>query len=71
MVKVFDEFNSKFKFIFGCNSDKEVAEKLQMRQTTFATMKKRDEVPYELVIKYCEDKQVKLDWILNLKTKQK
>ena len=26
MIKKFDEFNSKFKFIFGLNSDTEVAD---------------------------------------------
>ena len=31
------------------------------------TRKKRDDIPYEQAIKYCEEKNVDLNWILNIK----
>lgn len=40
MIKKFDEFNSKFKFIFGLNSDIEVADALGIRKETYSTRKK-------------------------------
>ena len=67
MIKKFDEFNSKFKFLFGLNKDREVAESLNIRKETFITRKRRDDIPYEQVIKYCEEKNVDLNWILNIK----
>jgi hypothetical protein len=67
MIKKFDEFNSKFKFLFGLKKDREVAESLNIRKETFITKKRRDDIPYEQVIKYCEEKNVDLNWILNIK----
>ena len=34
MIKKFDEFNSKFKFIFRLKSDTEVADALGIRKVT-------------------------------------
>ena len=34
MIKKFNEFNSKFKFIFGLNSETEVADTLGIRKET-------------------------------------
>ena len=67
MIKKFNEFNSKFKFIFRLNSDIEVADALGIRKETYKTRKKRDDIPYEQAIKYCEEKNVDLNWILNIK----
>ena len=67
MIKKFNEFNSNFKFIFGLNSDTEVADALGIRKETYKTRKKRDDIPYEQAIKYCEEKNVDLNWILNIK----
>lgn len=67
MIKKFDEFNSNFKFLFGLKKDREVAESLNIRKETFITRKRRDDIPYEQVIKYCEEKNVDLNWILNIK----
>ena len=39
MIKKFDEFNSKFKFLFGLKKDREVAESLNIRKETFVTRK--------------------------------
>lgn len=70
MIKTFDEFNSKFKFLFGFKTDKEVTEALNMKPTTFTSMSRRDAIPFEQVINYCKERNVDLNWILNLKKKK-
>lgn len=67
IIRKFDDFNAKFKFIFRLRSDKEVAETLGIKNFTFSQAKKRDDIPYEKVVKFCKDKNVDLNWILNLK----
>lgn len=67
MIKIFDEFKNKFKFIFNLNTNKDIADALDIKTSTFASMQKRDEIPFEQVIKYCEDRAVDLNWVINLK----
>lgn len=67
MIRVFDEFNSKFKFLVNLETDVQVAKELNIEKTSFATMKKNDQIPYERVIKYCQDKCIDLNWIINLR----
>lgn len=68
LIKLFDEFNSKFKFIFGFSNDTEAAEALGIKRSTYASFKKLNKIPYEEAIKYCEDKNIDLAWLLNLKS---
>lgn len=67
MQRIFDEFNVKFKFIFGLEKDAEVARELGIEKTSFATMKRNDNIPYDKVIDYCTDKCIDLNWILKIK----
>ncbi len=67
MTKKFEEFNAKFKFLFALEKDTEVARALNIPDTSFASMKRHNNIPYDKVIKYCEEKCVDLNWIINLK----
>jgi hypothetical protein len=67
MIKKFDEFNSKFKFLFNLDTDTQVARELNIENTSYATMKRHDQIPYDRVIEYCKEKSIDLNWILNIK----
>jgi UDP-glucose 4-epimerase len=67
MIKKFDEFNSKIKFVLHLNTDKQVAEALKMPISSYAVYKRENKIPYEQVIEVCKDKNIDLNWILNLK----
>ncbi|QDF28975.1 hypothetical protein CRV06_05300 [Halarcobacter anaerophilus] len=67
MINKFNEFISKFKFITHLNTDIDVARELKIDNSTFATMKRNDRIPYEQVINYCKDKCIDLNWIINIK----
>lgn len=66
-MKKFDEFNAKFKSIFAFQRDIEVARALKIPLPTFSTMKKKDVIPYEQVVKFCEEKSIDLNWLLDLR----
>jgi hypothetical protein len=68
MIKKFDEFNSKIKFILHLDTDKQVAEELDIPWQSYAAMKRHDRVPYEQVIEACKDRNIDLNWIINLKS---
>ncbi|TLS99926.1 helix-turn-helix domain-containing protein [Aliarcobacter cibarius] len=67
MISKFDQLNSKMKFIFGLKTDKQVAETLELNISTYKNKKKDNEIPYDNVIRICKDKNIDLNWILNLK----
>ena len=67
MFTQFKEFNAKIKFIMKADNDWEVADDLGIKYSTYQTMKRLDNIPYEQVIEYCKDKQVDLNWILTIK----
>ncbi len=66
MIRKFDEFNSKIKFILNLNTDTQVARELNIAATTYRTMKKNNQIPYEQAIKYLEDKCIDLNWLIKL-----
>ena len=43
--------------------DKDVANELGIPQTTFATMKKRNSIPYEEVLEFCAVKKISANWL--------
>lgn len=67
MIKAFDEFNSKFKFITNLDSDTDVAKELNIEYVSFASMKRNDRIPFDKVVEYCKDKCIDLNWIINIK----
>lgn len=69
MIRKFDEFNSKFKFIFNLTTDAKVARELKISETSFATMKRGNNIPYDRVIDYCKEKSIDLNWLFNIKNK--
>ena len=51
------------KKIGGKVFDKDVAAELGIPQTTFATMKKRNSIPYEELMNYCAAKKLSINWL--------
>ncbi len=43
--------------------DKDVAKELGIPQTTFATMKKRNSVPYKEILEFCALKKISVNWL--------
>jgi len=66
VAKRFEEFLSKFKYVTGTSTDKEVAKLLDIKAGTFSTMKKNEDLPIEQALKYCENRTINIDWIVNL-----
>lgn len=43
--------------------DKDVAEALMIPQTTFATMKKRNSIPFKEILEFCATKRLSINWL--------
>ncbi len=43
--------------------DKDVANALAIPQTTFATMKKRNSIPFKEILEYCANKKLSINWL--------
>ena len=43
--------------------DKDVANALKIPQSTFATMKKRNSIPYEEILEFCALRKISLNWL--------
>ncbi len=43
--------------------DKDVASALNIPQATFATMKKRNSIPYEEILEFCAFKKISVNWL--------
>ncbi len=43
--------------------DKDVAEELGIPQATFATMKKRNSIPYQEILEFCAMKKISVNWL--------
>jgi hypothetical protein len=44
--------------------DKDVADALDMTQINFATMKKRNRIPYDRILDFCALKRISINWLL-------
>ena len=43
--------------------DKDVAKALDIPQTTFATMKKRNSIPFKEILQYCAKNRLSINWL--------
>ena len=43
--------------------DKDVADALSIPQTTFATMKKRNSIPFKEIMEFCANKRLSINWL--------
>jgi len=43
--------------------DKDVAKVLDISQSTFATMKKRNSIPYKEILEFCATKKISVNWL--------
>ena len=65
----FNEIIEKLKDIIsetkigGKVFDKDVAQALNIPQATFATMKKRNSIPYEEILEFCALKKISVNWL--------
>jgi len=62
-MKNFEEIMSEVKFHIACESskkikDKDIAIALNMSASRFATLKKRDSIPYKTLLEFCEREQL-------------
>jgi len=67
----FNNFNTKFKQVIGVSNDYEVAAKLKIPASTFATMKLSNNIPYDKVIKYSQDMEIDLAWLFDIQQNSK
>lgn len=44
--------------------DKDVADALEISPAAFATMKRRDRIPYEEIISFCSRRRISINWLL-------
>ena len=58
-IKEIIALDKKGKKVF----DKDVADALAIPQTTFATMKKRNSIPFKEILEYCANKKLSINWL--------
>ncbi len=63
-MQSFNEITNKLKQIIGSDKDKDVAVALGIKPTTFASQKRRQRIPYALIIEFCQDNAVDADTVL-------
>ncbi len=63
----FNKFNTKFKELINRPKDKDVLLALDISKSTFATMKRNNQIPYDKVISYCKNREINLAWLLDIK----
>ncbi len=63
-MQTFNEIIDTLKEIIGTNKDKDVAVALGIKPTTFASQKRRQRIPYALIIEFCQDNAVDADTVL-------
>ena len=68
-MKSFSEIVEEIKDIISSDIpgkkvfDKDVANALNIPQATFATMKKRNSIPYEEILEFCALKKISVNWL--------
>jgi len=69
MMVEFSEIIEKIKDVISIKKiggkifDKDVAMELGIPQTSFATMKKRNSIPYEELMQFCASKKLSINWL--------
>lgn len=62
-MKSLVEIIENIKKLKSLSSDAEVAELLGMKKQTLATAKMRNSIPFEILISFCQNEGVSLDWL--------
>ena len=60
----FKQIIARLKKITGSNKDKDVAIALGIKPTTFASMKRRQRIPFKAVLAYCCDNRINANTVL-------
>jgi repressor LexA len=60
-MKTFARIVDCLKVAVGARSDKELADMLGVNYRTFATQKRRNSIPYEIVIRFCTERGIDLE----------
>ena len=65
--RIFDKFFDRIKFITKKSTSKDIAKLLCLPNSTFSEKKRKDQIPYEEVVKFCEKYDVDIVWLLDMK----
>ncbi|MDY6904125.1 MAG: helix-turn-helix domain-containing protein [Thermodesulfobacteriota bacterium] len=60
----FSDILNRIKEASGQKKDIDIANALNLKQSTFANAKKRDSIPYEALITFCNKNQINIHWLL-------
>ncbi len=63
-MQSFNQITNKLKQIIGSDKDKAVAAALGIKPTTFASMKRRQKIPYKAILVYCSDNRIDANTVL-------
>jgi len=63
--RVFDKIVERIKSFKGIRYDIDVAELLGMTQSAFAERKRRNSLPFQELIEFCDNEGVPYDWLLD------
>lgn len=63
-MQSFKEITDRLKTIIGSTKDKDIAIKLNIKPATFASMKRRQRIPYKAILGYCREHNIDADRVL-------
>ena len=63
MLKI-ETIISRIKYIEEIVTDTQVAEILKVTPYTLSMWKKRQSIPYQILVDYCKNKKLSIDWLL-------
>ncbi len=63
-MQTFKQITNKLKQIIGSDKDKAVAVALGIKPTTFASMKRRQKIPYKAILAYCKTHRINVNTVL-------
>ena len=63
-MQTFNRITDKLKQVIGSDKDKAVAIALGIKPTTFASMKRRQRIPYNAILAYCSDNRIDANTVL-------
>ena len=63
-MQTFNQITIKLKQIIVSDKDKDVAIALGIRPATFASMKRRQRIPFKAILAYCSDNRIDANIVL-------
>ncbi|MDD2290662.1 MAG: hypothetical protein PHV52_00150 [Aliarcobacter sp.] len=69
VLREFDDYFHKLKFITRTSSETATAKELGIKPRTFNQMRHDNKIPFEETLQYCQDRQIDILWLTNLQSK--